>query len=66
MDIEKVIKDYIKTINTDYAVMVSGGWGCGKTFFWNNTLKQVIEKTELPGQKEGEEKKYSAARVSLF
>ena len=52
MDIEKVIKDYIKTKNTDYAVMVSGGWGCGKTFFWNNTLKQVIEKTELPEQED--------------
>ena len=66
MDIEKVITDYINTGNTDYAIMVTGGWGSGKTFFWNNTLKKAIENINLPGQNEGNEKKYSAARVSLF
>ncbi len=66
MDIEKVITDYINTGNTDYAIMVTGGWGSGKTYFWNNTLKKAIENINLPGQNEGNEKKYSAARVSLF
>ena len=66
MDIKKIVTDYIKAENTDYAIMVSGGWGSGKTFFWNHTLKQAIESIKIPGQEIGKEKTYSAARVSLF
>ena len=43
MDIKKIVTDYIKAENTDYAIMVTGVWGSGKTFFWNHTLKQAIE-----------------------
>ena len=34
MDIKKIVTDYIKAENTDYAIMVTGVWGSGKTFFW--------------------------------
>jgi hypothetical protein len=41
MDIKKIVTDYIKAENTDYAIMVTGVWGSGKTFCWNHTLKQA-------------------------
>jgi len=66
MDINKIVTDYIKAENTDYAIMVTGVWGSGKTFFWNHTLKHAIEEIDIPGQEPGNEKKYSSARVSLF
>ena len=66
MDIKKIVTDYIKADNTDYAIMVTGGWGSGKTFFWNHTLKQAIGTINLPHHEAGKEKKYSAVRVSLF
>ena len=50
MDIKKIVTDYIKAENTDYAIMVTGVWGSGKTFFWKHTLKQAIEKIKIPGQ----------------
>ena len=30
MDIKKIVTDYIKAENTDYAIMVTGVWGSGK------------------------------------
>ena len=66
MDIKKIVTDYIKAENTDYAIMVTGVWGSGKTFCWNHTLKQAIEGIIIPGQEAGNENKYSSARVSLF
>jgi tRNA A37 threonylcarbamoyladenosine biosynthesis protein TsaE len=66
MDIKKIVTDYIKAENTDYAIMVTGVWGSGKTFFWKHTLKQAIEKIKIPGQETENVKKYSSARVSLF
>ena len=66
MDIKKIVTDYIKAENTDYAIMVTGVWGSGKTFFWKHTLKQAIEKIKIPGQETENAKKYSSARVSLF
>lgn len=66
MDIKKIVTDYIKAENTDYAIMVTGVWGSGKTFCWNHTLKQAIEEIKIPGQDTENAKKYSSARVSLF
>jgi len=66
MDIKKIVTDYIKAENTDYAIMITGVWGSGKTFCWNHTLKQAIGEIKIPGQEAGNEKKYSSARVSLF
>lgn len=34
----KSIEDYINTPITDYAIMISGEWGIGKTYFLKNTL----------------------------
>lgn len=37
------IEEYIRRPYTDYAVMINGEWGSGKTHFWNNKLRQRIE-----------------------
>ena len=58
MDIKKIVTDYIKAENTDYAIMVTGVWGSGKTFCWNHTLKQAIEEIRIPGQDTENAKKY--------
>lgn len=42
-----VIKDYLKRKDTDYALMINGAWGSGKTVFIKNALKSEIEKNKL-------------------
>jgi len=37
------IEEYVRRPYTDYAVMINGEWGSGKTHFWNNKLRQRIE-----------------------
>ena len=42
--IVSIITDYLNREETDYALMINGVWGSGKTFFIKNTLKKDIEK----------------------
>lgn len=65
-----IITDYLNREETDYALMINGAWGSGKTFFIKNTLKSEIEKIDY--LKEGETKKtdenrkYKQVYVSLY
>ena len=34
-DLVESILDYIRADYTDYAIMINGEWGSGKTHFWN-------------------------------
>ena len=34
---------YIETECTDYAIMINGEWGCGKSYYVKNELKQLVE-----------------------
>ena len=43
--IEEQVKAYIDRPNTDYAVLINGEWGTGKTYFITN----VIDWKELCG-----------------
>ena len=54
------ILDYIRSDYTDYAVMLNGEWGSGKTHFWNNKIKNKIESMKLNG------KKYTTIYMSLY
>lgn len=54
------IVDYIKRPVTDYAIMINGEWGCGKTYFWNNRVKKQIESMEVDG------KQYKTIYMSLY
>lgn len=44
--IVSIITDYLNREETDYALMINGAWGSGKTFFIKNTLKKDIEKID--------------------
>lgn len=37
------ICDYVRKPYTDYAIMLNGEWGSGKTYFWNNKLRSRLE-----------------------
>lgn len=54
------ICDYIRKPYTDYAIMLNGKWGSGKTYFWNNNLRSKIEKITNEG------KKYKTIYISLY
>lgn len=44
--INQAIKDYLLIAQTSYALMINGKWGCGKTYYWNNTISpELISKT---------------------
>lgn len=43
--IEEIFKEYLTT-KTDYAFLVKGKWGIGKTYFYKNILEQTIKETK--------------------
>ncbi len=45
-DIIKAVKTYIEMPDTNYAIMIDGEWGCGKTQFWKNELLPIVGKSE--------------------
>lgn len=44
-DLLTCIDNYIKEQESDYAIMLNGLWGCGKTYFVKNALIPHIETT---------------------
>lgn len=42
-EICKLVLRYIKKENTEYAILIDGKWGVGKTFFVKNSLKGIIQ-----------------------
>ena len=59
-DLVESILDYIRSDYTDYAVMINGEWGSGKTYFWNNKVKNKINSMQING------KKYTTIYMSLY
>ena len=45
--IKDVVKAYLEKKHTDYAIMIDGVWGCGKSFFVENDLACFIRNHEL-------------------
>ena len=54
------ILDYVRSDYTDYAIMINGEWGSGKTYFWNNKVKNKIQSMQLNG------KSYTTVYMSLY
>lgn len=49
MDKEKIkeaVKVYLQEENSDYAIMLNGKWGCGKTYFVKNELIDHIQEQD--------------------
>ena len=42
-NIEAIFHDYLKADKTQYAILLNGSWGCGKTYFWKYNLDKVTE-----------------------
>ncbi len=59
-ELVEIILDYVRRDYTDYAIMINGEWGSGKTYFWENKVKNKIETMELNG------KQYKTIYMSLY
>ena len=59
-DLIESILDYVRSDYTDYAIMINGEWGSGKTYFWNNQVKKKINSLKLNG------KRYTTIYMSLY
>lgn len=57
-----VVKDYL-TRETNNALLITGEWGVGKTYFFNNILSKKIEGINIKGDASST---YTSIRVSLF
>ena len=59
-DLVESILDYIRADYTDYAIMLNGEWGSGKTYFWNNKIRKKIDSMNFNG------KQYTTIYMSLY
>jgi len=59
-DLVESILDYVRADYTDYAIMINGEWGSGKTYFWNNKIRNKIDSLRLNG------KQYTTIYMSLY
>ena len=59
-DLVESILDYVRAEYTDYAIMINGEWGSGKTYFWNHKVRNKIESLRING------KKYTTIYMSLY
>ena len=59
-DLVESILDYVRADYTDYAIMINGEWGSGKTYFWINKIRNKIESQQL------NVKQYTTIYMSLY
>ena len=59
-DLVESILDYVRADYTDYAIMINGEWGSGKTYFWNNKIRPKIDGMQFNG------KRYTTIYMSLY
>ncbi len=64
-EIISIIESYIRKDKTDYALMITGPWGCGKSFHWRNRVKPHIETLRVDKRNHAETEKYRVIDVSL-
>jgi hypothetical protein len=43
--IKEAILEYIKNVDTDFAIMIDGEWGSGKTHFWKNEIEKPVRES---------------------
>jgi hypothetical protein len=41
--IKTVFREYLADPHEQYAILINGSWGSGKTYFWENELKPIAE-----------------------
>lgn len=50
MEALQAILDYVQTPQTDYALLINGPWGCGKTYFWRNVVEPKLAQVKGIGK----------------
>ena len=60
-EIESVIAEYLRNPREEYAVMIDGDWGSGKTYFLTHSLMKIMETIDI-----GKNKRRKYAYVSLY
>ena len=43
IEIKEILSEYIRDFDPEYAIMIDGEWGSGKTYFLVHTLPQIIK-----------------------
>lgn len=66
MQIDKIITDYVSAKDTDYAIMIDGEWGAGKSWYWENVLTEQIKRIPTKDNTEEKPSTYNVAKISLF
>ena len=75
-ELDQIIKDYLTATDTDYAIMVNGEWGSGKSYYIKHGFDSLVKSILVPtnenedqGRKWYERKKdcyYKPAYISLY
>lgn len=60
--LNEIVMQYLE-MKTKYAIIISGSWGSGKTFYYHTVLKNIISKTNLESTST---KNYKPISISLF
>jgi len=47
-ELNEMIKDYLAARDTDFAIMINGDWGCGKSYYIRNEFQEVVTSVECP------------------
>jgi hypothetical protein len=42
-ELKSVIEEYLRDSKAEYAVMIDGDWGSGKTYFLKHSLMTIID-----------------------
>ena len=46
-ELTEAVTDYLQDNETEYAIMINGKWGCGKTYFWNNSIVPKLKEKSI-------------------
>lgn len=72
-DLDIIIKDYLAAKDTDYAIMIRGDWGSGKSYYVSHSLRDLVNGTPTPkdnsteaGKDYDKDEHYSMAYISLY
>lgn len=60
-ELNQLVVDYLRQEHTDFAIMINGEWGCGKTYYIAHRLSDIIKSIDSGGGK-----KYTPAIISLY
>lgn len=47
-ELNEMIRDYLAAKDTDFAIMINGDWGCGKSYYIRNDFQETVTSVECP------------------